>query len=229
MNIKQHDFYYELRNLPFLEAIWLYGSRARENDRARSDIDLAILCPHATSEDWSKVQEIIDNADTLFHIDVIRFDILDETDRIRKNILNDKVVLFERKPNNYPWYESFLDLGEALEQSQDAVKQSETENPYVREATIKRFEFCVELFWKTLKKICIYEDYDVASPRSVLEKAFELKFINDEALWITMIKDRNLTSHTYKREIASEIYYRIKSYYPAMQAVYACIQEKYKI
>ncbi len=229
MNIKQHDFYYKLRKFPFVETIWLYGSRAREEERARSDIDLAIFCPTATSEDWSKIQDIIEEADTLFHIDVVRFDTLSETERIRKNILNDGVVLFERKPNNYPWYESFLDLGEALEQLKDSVKQSEIENPYVREATIKRFEFSVELFWKTLKKICIYEDYDVTSPRSVLAKAFELEFIADEDLWIMMIKDRNLTSHTYKREIASEIYYKIKSYYPAMKKAYLVIQEKYKI
>ncbi|HUX79653.1 MAG TPA: HI0074 family nucleotidyltransferase substrate-binding subunit [Alphaproteobacteria bacterium] len=77
--------------------------------------------------------------------------------------------------------------------------------------------------------ICLDAKYDVTSPRSVFEKAFELKLIDDEALWLIMLEDRNQTTHTYKRKSASEIYYRIKSYYPSMQAAYAVIQEKYKI
>jgi len=165
MNVKQYDFYTALRNLPFVEGIWFYGSRARE----------------------------------------------------------------EEKPNDYPWYDSFLDLGEALEQLQKMVNEPETEKSYVRDATIQRFKFSFELFWKTLKKICFYEKYDVTSPRSVLEKAFELKLINDEALWFMMLEDRNQTTHLYQKKLASEIYYRIKNYYPAMQKTFLSIKEKYKL
>lgn len=229
LNIKQYDFYYELRNLPFVEAIWLYGSRARENNRAHSDIDLAIICPKATAEDWSLIQQIVTDADTMFHIDVVRFDALEERDKIKENIFKDKIVLFERKPNSYPWYDSFLDLGEALEQLQEMVREPETENSYVRDATIQRFEFCFELFWKTLKKICLYEQYDVASPRSVLAKAFELKLVEDEALWFMMLEDRNQTTHMYRRKLASEIYYRIKNYHPAMQKAYIEMKKNYNL
>lgn len=228
LNIKQHDFYSEIRGMPFVEAIWLYGSRARKNNRIRSDIDLAIVCPKATAEDWSLIQQIIDDADTLFHIDVIRFDLLKE-EKIRENILKDKVVLFERSLNSYPWYDSFLDLGEALDQLQEMMNVPETENSYVRDATIQRFEFCFELFWKTLKKICLYEQYDVASPRSVLTKAFELKLVEDEALWFMMLEDRNQTTHMYRRKLASEIYYRIKNYHPAMQKAYMEMKKNYNI
>ncbi len=217
MNIKQYDFYDELRSLSFVEAIWLYGSRARQENNERSDIDLAILCPTATQADWLKIQEIINKADTLFRIDIVRFGSLKENDLIRQNILNDKIILFERKSNVYPWYDSFLDLNEALEQLQEIVKEPETTTSFVKDATIQRFEFCFELFWKTLKKICLYEKYDVTSPRSVLEKAFDFKLINDEKLWLFMLEDRNQTTHMYKRKMANEVYYRIKNYYPSMQ------------
>ncbi len=229
LNIKQYIFYYDLRSLPFVEAIWLYGSRARQDNIERSDIDLAILCPQATEEEWRKIQEIIENANTLLHIDIVRFDALSENDKIRYNILKDKVVLFERKPNSYPWYDSFLDLSEALEKLQEMVQEPEMEKSYVKDATIQRFEFCAELFWKTLKKICIEEEYDVDSPKEVLEKSFQLKLIDDAPLWTLMIKDRNKTSHIYNWKLSTEIYYRIKSYYDAMQKAFNVIKEKYDL
>ncbi len=227
--IKQYVFYYDLRSLPFVEAIWLYGSRARQSHTSRSDIDLAILCPTATEKDWQKVQDIVKDANTLFHIDLVRFDALSEEDKIRQNILKDKFVLFERKQNSYPWYDSFLDLREALEKLEEMVEEPETEKSYVKDATIQRFEFCVELFWKTLKKICIEEKYDVTSPKSVLEKAFELKLIEDEPLWIMMLEDRNETSHTYKQKRAIEIYYKIKIYYAALQKAFNVIKKTYEL
>ena len=53
--IKSYDFYYELRSLKYVQAIWLYGSRARGDNQERSDIDLAILCPTALDDDWRKI------------------------------------------------------------------------------------------------------------------------------------------------------------------------------
>ncbi len=63
MNIKSYEFYYNLRILPFVEGIWLYGSRARKESQPRSDIDLAILCPKATPKERAKIREINNTAD----------------------------------------------------------------------------------------------------------------------------------------------------------------------
>jgi predicted nucleotidyltransferase len=65
-----------LRSLKYVQAIWLYGSRARGDNQERSDIDLAILCPTALDDDWRKINHIIATADTLLNIDCVRFDIL---------------------------------------------------------------------------------------------------------------------------------------------------------
>ncbi len=64
----------KLKSLPFIDEIWLFGSRARGDNLERSDIDLAILCSSASDSDWLKVNDIIENADTLLKIDCIRFD-----------------------------------------------------------------------------------------------------------------------------------------------------------
>lgn len=229
MNIKDYDFYYHLRVLPFVEAIWLYGSRARGEGQSRSDIDLAILCPKATEEEWFEIREIINTADTLFHIDCLRFDALPKGDKLQEAILRDKMVLFERKSRSYAWYESFLDLGEAIDRLDEASKISEDVNSFIREVTIQRFETTVELFWKVLKKICNQERFEVNSPRATLQKSFELKLIDDEKLWLNMLDDRNLTSHTYNLPLAKEIYYRIKPYVDVMKKAFETIKKRYDL
>ncbi len=229
MDIKSYDFYYHLRTFPFVDAIWLYGSRAREDNQSRSDIDLAILCPRATDKQWESLREVINTADTLFHIDCVRFDTLPEGNKLRQAILQDKTILFERKACSYSWYEAFLGLGEAIDRFDEMTKVPEESTPYVRQATIQHFETATELFWKVLKKICTQELFTVNSPRATLQKSFELNLIDDEQLWLKMVEDRNLTSHTYNLPLAKEIYYRTKLYVAPMKTAYAAIKQRYDL
>lgn len=94
--MKDYEFIKKLESLDFVEEIWLFGSRARRDANERSDIDLTVICPAATDEDWYKVLDIIENADTLLKIDCIRFDKLKEDDLLRSNILKFKQVLYKR-------------------------------------------------------------------------------------------------------------------------------------
>ena len=90
-------FFKELTLLPFIEQIILYGSRSRQDNRERSDIDLAISCPHADARDWLKILEIIDHADTLIKIDSVRLDHLSADNPLRRSIENEGTILFESK------------------------------------------------------------------------------------------------------------------------------------
>lgn len=92
--IAQYEFIEKLKALKFVEEIWLFGSRARGDHQERSDIDLAIICPNATDSDWSKIMDIIEDADTLLKIDCVRFDKVG--DDLSENILNCKKVLYEK-------------------------------------------------------------------------------------------------------------------------------------
>ena len=74
MNLPNYKFTENIKSLPFVEEIYLFGSRARGDNRSRSDIDLAISCPKATDDEWQKVRDIVENADTLLEIDCVRLE-----------------------------------------------------------------------------------------------------------------------------------------------------------
>ena len=89
-NINEYAFIKKLAMLPFVEQIWLFGSRARGDNAERADIDLAIVCPKATNIDWQQVIAIVYTADTLLKIDCVRFD------KFKQNIIQFKKILYEK-------------------------------------------------------------------------------------------------------------------------------------
>lgn len=61
-----------------------------------------------------------------------------------------------------------------------------------------------------MRGILSYRGKDVSSPRMAIKEGFKEEFFEDGQGWIDMLDDRNLTSHTYKQDLAKEIYERIK-------------------
>ncbi len=94
--IIQYQFIQKLKTVPFIEKIYLYGSRAKGINDERADIDLAIECPLATDEQWDQILKIIEEADTLLKIDCVRYDRIKNL-KFLNAIANDHIVLFDRK------------------------------------------------------------------------------------------------------------------------------------
>lgn len=92
-----YQFIEKLKALPFVDEIWLFGSRARGDHQDRSDIDIVVLCDNATEENWVKVMDIVEDADTLLKIDCIRWDVQSMSEALRQNILKDKQVIYVKK------------------------------------------------------------------------------------------------------------------------------------
>ncbi|HUX78300.1 MAG TPA: HI0074 family nucleotidyltransferase substrate-binding subunit [Alphaproteobacteria bacterium] len=243
MNITNYNFFQKLENLPFVEKIWLYGSRARGDFKDRSDIDIAIECPQATILDWYKVVDIIEDADTLLKIDCVRWEELTDGSLFVKHILKDRKLIFQKqsllkeeiialqdsgdeKVKSRP-DQNFEDLGRALERLNEILQKPLDEHRYIIDATIQRFEFCIELFWKNLKNFVQMEEREVLSPRHAVSQAYQMKWIDNEKLWIDMLRDRNVLSHDYNEGKADGVYARIKTYYPEMQAVYEKLRKMY--
>jgi len=81
-----------------------------------------------------------------------------------------------------------------------------------REAAIPCFEFVFELGWKSIQQALRERGVDAVTPRDCLSRAWRLGWIADEDVWLDMLRDRNTTSHTYKPEIALQVYQRLPSH-----------------
>lgn len=88
------------------------------------------------------------------------------------------------------------------------------------DATIQRFEFSIELFWKTLKRQLAYEGIETTTPRETMKHAYKSGWLHEEAPWIDMLNDRNRSSHIYNEEMAIEIYDHIRSYQKELAHTY---------
>ncbi len=76
-----------------------------------------------------------------------------------------------------------------------------------RDSSILRFEMAIELAWKTLK---VYlEDQKkviVKNPVDTFRVAYQQDIIEYSDEWIEFVKLRNEIAHTYKEELANQMY-----------------------
>lgn len=94
-------------------------------------------------------------------------------------------------------------------------------------AVIQSYEMDIELAWKTLKDYLDYLGYKLQAPREVIKQAFATEFIADGDVWIQMIDDRNLTSHTYDEAKAQEIVDSInEDYFAKLDNLYNFLKGK---
>ena len=98
------------------------------------------------------------------------------------------------------WHYRFRNFSRAYALLSEALEQEITElNELEREGAIQRFEYTFQLAWLTLKDRLEYGGIVVedVTPRNVIRTAFAAKLIDDAEVWIDMLVDRNLMSHTY--------------------------------
>ena len=95
-------------------------------------------------------------------------------------------------------------LKEAVEKAQDDLD---------KDGVIQRFEFTIELLWKSLKAILNYQGIECYSPRSCIKEAFKAYLIEDDEIILDMLEDRNKSSHIYSETTSEEIFERIKKVY----------------
>ncbi|GAB6909957.1 conserved hypothetical protein [Desulfosarcina cetonica] len=115
---------------------------------------------------------------------------------------------------------SLILFKKAMDRFSEVMK--EPESSIVMDATIQRFEFTYELMWKTLKTFL--EDIHgvrTISPRQVFVEAYSLSIVEQEDIFLEMIKSRNLLSHTYNEKQAADIYKKCPSYLSAMKDLFA--------
>ena len=107
----------------------------------------------------------------------------------------------------------YEDLSKALERLKEiaVLPPNETAN---QDATIQRFEFTFELAWKLMQPIEVENNINVYGVKTILREAAKLGLIEDPVKWFDFLKDRNLTVHTYKEELAQKVYKSAKEFIP---------------
>lgn len=121
--------------------------------------------------------------------------------------------------------QSFSNLENAISRLEEALAVKEPDS-LVIDGTIQRFEFMLELFWKSIKRLLAVEGVQVDTPKNALKEAYQLGWLHDETAWLQMMRDRNLTSHVYDEEMAERIYEDIKKYFGEMKTVFIELRKK---
>ena len=111
------------------------------------------------------------------------------------------------------WEQRFRNDSKALGQLELFISKGEL-NSMEEQGLIKAFEYTFELAWKTLQDFLREQGYpDIAGPRPTIEQSFQDGYIVDGEGWMRMQRSRNLTSHTYNEDTATEIAAMIKTEY----------------
>ena len=97
------------------------------------------------------------------------------------------------------------ELKKALARLREALARPKDD--IVRDSVIQRFEFTVELSWKVLQKqLKLSGVPDPLAPKAIFREAARLGLVSDPEAWIGFVDDRNLSSHTYKEDLAEKVY-----------------------
>lgn len=114
-----------------------------------------------------------------------------------------------------------LELQKAIKKLGEALAQPK--NEFIRDSTIQRFEFCIELAWKTSKKIM---GTSTSAPKDVIREMAQNNYIQNVELWLKAIDMRNLSSHTYKEELAEQVYSFASQFFPELTKLISLIENK---
>lgn len=123
--------------------------------------------------------------------------------------------------------QSIHNLGRALDRLREALNEPPTNTLFI-DGTIQRFEFVIELFWKTFKRLLDLSGITAHSPRDSLKQAYKVRWIDEEQLWLDMLRARNQTSHIYNENEARRIYSEIQDYFPELERTYHFLVRKYE-
>ena len=102
----------------------------------------------------------------------------------------------------------------------NVLKKADFDNANVdeiyRTGIIGQFNLTFELAWKALQEVLRLHDVEGAesgSPREILQLANKVNFLDSDAVWLSMLKTRNLSVHLYNEEEAVEMIGKIKDEY----------------
>lgn len=107
-----------------------------------------------------------------------------------------------------------IEFAKAVKRLEEALGQPK--NEFIRDSVIQRFEFSVELAWKTARKRM---GTATTAPKDVIREMAQGGYIQDVDIWLKAIDMRNLSSHTYKEDLAELVYEFAQKFTPVLKAL----------
>jgi nucleotidyltransferase substrate binding protein (TIGR01987 family) len=93
-----------------------------------------------------------------------------------------------------------------------------------RDVVILRFVLSFETAWKALRHRLLIEQIEARYPKEAFQQAYRAGWLDDEAIWIGMLNDRNLIAHTYNEPTAERIFANVNFYVPALRRLLECLR-----
>ncbi len=125
------------------------------------------------------------------------------------------------------WKQRFQNFEKSLHLLTEALN---IEDPDIiqKAGLIHFFEMTFELAWNTIKDYLQEEGFaEIITPRAAIKKAYEVNLIKEGALWLKLLEDRNLTSHTYDEKTADAVHKLIdETYYALLSSLYKTLKQK---
>lgn len=104
------------------------------------------------------------------------------------------------------------------------------EDEIYRTGVIGQFNLTFELAWKSLRDVLRVhgaEGAKTGSPREILQLGYAFGFLEDSAVWLVMLKKRNLVIHIYSEAEADELLLLIRnSFIPAFNVLEETLRAK---
>ncbi|KEH99150.1 nucleotidyltransferase [Clostridium novyi A str. 4552] len=124
------------------------------------------------------------------------------------------------------WKQRFSNYKKATIQLTEFIEKGKL-NKFEVQGLIQCFEYTFELAWKTMKDYLELEGFEVKSPRSTIQTAFQIELITDGHVWIDALNKRNLMAHTYDEEVSKEAEELIRlKYYPVIKELLSKLEEQ---
>jgi nucleotidyltransferase substrate binding protein (TIGR01987 family) len=132
------------------------------------------------------------------------------------NQINPRMDRKMAEQSDIRWQQRFENFQRAVLSLSNAIQLSQ-QRPLTdleQLGLIQSFEFYHELAWKTLKDFLEYQGItDIIGSRDATGEAFASGLILDGDASMEMIKSRNLSSHTYIKDVADDVVKQILDSY----------------
>ena len=99
-----------------------------------------------------------------------------------------------------------------------------------RTGVIGQFNLTFELAWKALQAVLKIHGAlgaETGSPREILQLGYKMGFVDDSAVWLLMLKRRNLSVHIYNEDEVDDMIILIRdSFIPAFIVLEEVLRKK---